>query len=1120
MTNVFSNSAEYRDKLLTQVRLEMLGPLHTDKDEVKNAHIPGDTGHTPDKQFSCGILYPQKLDYGIENNTPSEQSGELDTSHTVLTDDDLIKNDQYNKRINVSDQLENSDDTINLTNQHRQSSIAVTFKRKKISTNKTEVYFATYKKITKSDDNKVFYKREQHFEKITLKAGSLILKNTNEKLHIKTKIRKCPDDAEIITIALVNMSLQKGIHIDISQLFFQPEIIVTCEEGFLPIVHDQNTLQDEELKSNALIYRNKKVFCRGHGCAGDWSLSENDLQVCTKIFSNLFPEHEVRPIKPKTDVEGVDFSFSGNSLLEITDKEEARSLICKNLSNLCADYENWIDELRDIKIERVEFEKVIVKHIKNCTYTLERMRKGVEQLKSNDLSLKAFRIANKAMLMQQFHGSLKQENTIMRKLDYNIVGIFPNGFKRGWRPFQLAFVLMNLNSIALVADYDLSANEIVDLIWFPTGGGKTEAYLGVAAYVIALSRLIDPTTRNTEVLMRYTLRLLSAQQFERAATLIMALELLRKNGEFDNLNVESDLSITAGLWVGKSLTPNKFEEAKKEIMKMRKRDSADNKFQILRCPWCKSDFQKDSYSGYVINSKERNIEFKCHNKLCDYGDESLPISVIDEHLYLSPPTLLLGTVDKFAQLAWSTEPALFFGKNNKKPPSLIIQDELHLISGPLGSIVGHYEVLVQKICKKYGRIPKIIASTATIRRAAEQVRGLYDKTVTTFPPPGLNYDDSYFSIESKDSHSPGRRYVGVFAGSSNSHITAQVNLLSPLLQFPTSEFEDELIEQKEVTEAGEKIYKLPRDITKKAVDPYGTIVWYFNSLRELGYADTMVNSDISEYMKNLCFRYEIPFSLRKRFINSRELTSRAPDSDISKILAELELEWSPNSFKSLDILLATNMISVGVDIDRLGLMVITGQPKNTSEYIQASSRVGRQHPGLVFTLYNQSRSRDRSHFEMFKGYHQSLYRAVEPTSVTPFSFKARERALPGLLIGVARNIFELDSPKDLSDDLIEKIEFELQDYIDQVRRLTSSDEEADMVRGQIRKLLSIWKTRVDQTSELSWGSMGSEPKQDDLLIPTGQNADKFRDDKIEMMMNMRNVDVAAGAAIVPTSLEE
>ena len=446
--------------------------------------------------------------------------------------------------------------------------------------------------------------------------------------------------------------------------------------------------------------------------------------------------------------------------------------------------------------------------------------------------------------------------------------------KRTWFPFQLAFLLMNVQSIPIGTNYDEEGADLVDLIWFPTGGGKTEAYLGVAAFTMIYSRLLHKESKGTEVIMRYTLRLLTSQQFERAACLIFALEYLRKNEYFKDQKIaDSSVGFSAGLWVGDNLTPNRTEDAHKKLRELRsERKFSSNSFALLSCPWCKTSLENNRYSGYT--STNRSFHFRCQQPKCSFYEQELPVNVVDEMLYENPPTLLVATVDKFAQLAWLDKTSNFLGSKTGKSPALIIQDELHLISGPLGSIVGHYEVLLKMAFDKYGKQPKIIASTATIRRAKEQVFSLYRKNFRIFPPPGLNYDDSFFAVEANDpTKHPGRRYVGVFSSGVKSHLTAQVRLLTPLIQLPMVFFEKHLPEQIEETRSDKR--KLRSDLFDEHIDPYGTIVWYFNSLKELGYADNLINEDISQALKNYCRRNDIPFSLRKGIIKTREMTSRA-----------------------------------------------------------------------------------------------------------------------------------------------------------------------------------------------------------------------------------------------------
>jgi hypothetical protein len=408
------------------------------------------------------------------------------------------------------------------------------------------------------------------------------------------------------------------------------------------------------------------------------------------------------------------------------------------------------------------------------------------------------------------------------------------------------------------------------------------------------------------------------------------------------------------------------------------------------------------------------------------------------------------------------------------------------------------------------------------------VQKLFASKVNIFPAPGLNYDDNYFSFT--EPAGLGRYYVGIFASATPSVVTAERNLAATLLQMPKLFFDNEkYIKVNYPENPDDKIKKeiVTYGAKDPGIDPYGTLVWYFNSIRELGYAKTLLVQDIAEHFKVLQRRYQISWQLVGIKSKIEELTSRADEEEIGSIERNLKTEWSPFPDFSkkenipIDVLLATNMISVGFDIDRLGLMLINGQPKNTAEYIQASSRVGRgtKGSGLVYTLYNHSRSRDRSHFENFFSYHQALYRNVEPTSITPMSPKARERSLPGLIIGLARHVLGLKMPRDLDDKGIEKIKTLLLPYLKDADDF-SSKLGSDNVIDEISRILDFWYSKVnsDEGDHLTWGSMGNTPDETDLTMPFGTTIEPGFPSKIPLLMSMRNVDGESRGSLASYSL--
>ncbi len=536
----------------------------------------------------------------------------------------------------------------------------------------------------------------------------------------------------------------------------------------------------------------------------------------------------------------------------------------------------------------------------------------------------------------------------------------------------MGFVLLCLISASDGADKDRAT---MDLLWFPTGGGKTEAYLLLTAFVIFQRRLKaagDPIGGGVSVFMRYTLRLLTVQQFQRAAALITACELIRLGANLAGLwqvpgHFASDAPISIGLWVGQASVPNKVADAIKALSDR----ASSTPAQLSRCPVC------DSLLSWGPNAAKTQIEVRCGNAACSYGQLSkpLPIWTVDEDIYRERPSLMIGTADKYAQLPRNGETGKLFGlATNAGPPDLIIQDELHLISGPLGTMAGLYEIAVDELCSTTGTRPKIIGSTATIRRAEAQIRALFNRAAFQFPPPGLDAGESGFA--SVDPDDPGRLYVGVTTSGRSAKFALQA-VTASMLQAAASEA-----------------------ILDAERDEYWTLVIYFNSLRELGGALVLMQDDVERSVAEYASRR--PAEAARSLSDPIELTSRVASDDIPKLLERLDQKHGHDD--CVDTVLASNMISVGVDVSRLGMMVVNGQPKGIAEYIQASSRVGRSGvPGLVVSVLNANKARDRSRFESFPNWHQSLYRDVEATSVTPFAPRARDRALHAVFVAIVRH---------------------------------------------------------------------------------------------------------------------
>lgn len=606
--------------------------------------------------------------------------------------------------------------------------------------------------------------------------------------------------------------------------------------------------------------------------------------------------------------------------------------------------------------------------------------------------------------------------------------------------------------------------------------------------------------------MRYTLRLLTTQQFQRAASLICACELIRRENEV-RLGMTR---ISIGLWVGQSVTPNRNAEAVLALSALL-RNGKSNPFVVLTCPWCGVEMGAvqlgNSYRGKGYRKVGNQVVFRCEDPNCEFHDShGLPMVVVDEAIYEERPTLLVGTVDKFAMLPWYPEARRLFGLTDHdwqrvSPPDLIIQDEIHLISGALGSMVGMYEGTINALCCRdfHGnRLPaKIVASTATICRASQQVHSLYARDLFLFPPQGLRAGDSFFAEE--DRERDGRLYVGVFASALSSHVAAQVRVMAALLQ-------------------AVKCVPVP---SANALNPYWTLMAYFNSLRELGHAATLIRADIREYLNVVWDRLNIRKPAKesgapdlRRFINrDLELTSRIQSSEITDVLQQLFNPYPVmDDRRPVDVCLATNMIQVGLDVPRLGLMTVVGQPKTTSEYIQATSRVGRdtKGPGLVVTVFNPGKPRDRSHFEHFRSYHQSIYRWVEPTSVTPFAVPVRERALHAQLVTLARywgDKTRRENPNPPPDDpLFKRIRNIL---IQRIRQVDSCESIA--AETMLMELIERWK-RIQPPI---YGHFGNPPQETPLMYPSGTEPRAIWANRSKATpSSMRNVDSGCNAEVI------
>jgi hypothetical protein len=933
--------------------------------------------------------------------------------------------------------------------------------------------------------------------------------------------RKC---GFIVTLFLVNA--QEELRPKDEYHIFQPKL-TACGEDEQAVFCKRSTIgskDDLEERLMAMLYRHHAEFAVGHGVSVHAEVS-SESDKATSIETIIVPTYEVPRTTPPTEDDAEENPAFGKLAglvldMKVLGESDAKKLP-KQLEPLVFAYREWIDreeaKLNDPKEGLSQFGDAGQVAIDNCRSTLKRIEEGLALLTKDTKACEAFLFMNRAMWLQRTHSIYSERVRRGEQPDFDRDVDEPKN--RSWRPFQIAFILLNLPGVSKLdhPERGVGPDATADLLFFPTGGGKTEAYLGLSAYTMALRRLQGTIAgrvgdEGVAVLMRYTLRLLTIQQFQRATALICACESIRRKALEHGDARWGKTPFRIGLWVGRRTTPNRTDDAVEAIKQARGNQfvggGIGTPYQLTACPWCGSAIEAGKHldAQPYPHGAGRTLTY-CGDKFgqCLFSkrqaaNEGLPVVVVDEEIYRRLPTLLIATVDKFAQMPWKGEVQMLFGQVNGicdrhgfkspeiedstfhpkskfglpsvklkehpplRPPDLIIQDELHLISGPLGTLVGLYETAIDKLCNwevngKQVR-PKLIASTATIKNADVQVRSLFLRTVNIFPPPGLDVRDNFFSVQREPSEEEfGRRYLGICAPGRR----LKASLIRVYVAYLCS---------------AQALYEK----YGKRVDPWMTLVGYFNSMRELGGMRRLVDDDVFSRCRKQDRR-----GLAKRFFSGdylAELTSRMRSEDIPQILDRLESGFDPEleekrkeAFKTkdyknipkkpLDVLLATNMISVGVDVKRLGLMIVAGQPKATAEYIQATSRVGRTFPGLVCTVFNWARPRDLSHYETFEHYHATFYKHVEPLSVTPFSPGALQRGLAGLLVSLVRLRGVEFNPNEAAARITTSNPY-IQDAIETIAKraelIGDGTKTGDFCRAELLSKADLWQAEAQNTT--------------------------------------------------------
>lgn len=1127
-----ATAQDVRSFIVDWLRKELVGPApghplmqcSRDRPELNGEEVlrPQDP---PRYRYGAGILFPKGVTYSgiLDPGEEARAIGQSDAAEAQELSEELGRE----REAGTDDRPDQSDDDVEPAFVFLPSTMGISFLVDVQGPLEVDVEWATYEHLLvngygvdprSQDEQKLWFRRPAQEKRFlgpdvllrSLQHRDVLVKDPKGGtlvLHVLSRPWGESPSRRLVTMTLMNTTDSEPRN---EACFFQCGFKVTPGEGtrILPYAERSDDQSDAEELSLRLLYRHRPTYAVGHGCAADWTADEAS-RLASSVRTETLPIHEQAPIVPRDEIEGVDLSMR-----RLAESPEAELLaVCRSLATA---YSRWIQDRRNDLLADAELTSALrataAGHLDNCERCLKRMLAGIDILEKDGDALEAFRLMNSAMVEQRAHYRLSSEAELRRSWTEIQGGYAPDRsytepdypYSTAWRPFQLAFVLMNL---APFVEPSGSERDIVDIIWFPTGGGKTEAYLGLAAFCILHRRLLDPANAGTSVLMRYTLRLLTTQQFQRAASLICALELIRRKepGRF------GDEAISIGLWLGSGVTPNRNKEAAADLSKLGQGEG-DNRFIVLSCPWCGIDMgpqefgRKTRVFGYELETNPAQVRFRCEDPGCDFNSNlGLPLEVVDERIYANPPTMIIGTVDKFAMMPWQPDARTIFGidaEGSVTPPDLVIQDELHLIAGPLGSMVGHYETVVDELCTRtlgQHRIgPKIIASTATIARATEQVHALYNREAMLFPPQGLRAGESFFAVERTDV--AGRMYVGVLGSGLSSHVVAQIRTVAALLQAPAL--------------LAPPAHDPVPDVIR---DPYWTLMAYFNSLRELGRAATLIQADIREYLNAVWDRIGLRADLigeqgksLRRFINrDEELTSRLRSSEIPGTLQKLFTALPTPG--TVDMCLATNMIQVGLDVPRLSLMTVVGQPKTASEYIQASSRVGRDKdkPGLVVTNYNPFKPRDRSHFESFRSYHENVYRHVEPTSVTPFAVPVSERAIHALAVTLAR--YRVPSLMESPEAGISPSARQMIRKIIGDRAAAVSKENARIALEKLDDFLDLW----DRWRPQSYGDFIGSSENEPLLWPAGKATpdDEWKYTR-PTMASMRSVDAESEAVLI------
>lgn len=1133
-----------RESLTMLLSRELLGPADGE-DELSRER--------PDQRYLVGKLAPRRLAGGGGTASRRAPQGALRTSGTVEEPDDTTV--VADEGADAAEDAALRRGIIHPTSMGLrcqvdpgQQSLTVTVRWGTYAAEKTG-------EVTRSGADVRAYRRTQHTHEVGVPVGRLTPFATHTievdgDVVLRVDVHDDDDPQRgagrrVVELALCHDAERPDGPIPLTDWLFQTELVVSAAgaAALLPVrdalvdpappIPDDAPDRDEQLRLE-LQYRDRLEYAIGRTCSVTWT-EDVAARAATEVRTTWLPQAET----PQVTAPPIPGAMLDMRALAVAEPAELRA----GLTPMLDGYLTWLGERQAEAADLPERLRATADDaIDEARLVHAQLAEGIDLLtapagegrwsaEQQDEALRCFRFMCEVMAEQRVHSQISTGRADDSRAAYDAAVATVVELKErahSWRPFQLAFVLMQLPALT---DPTLprrsGADPSVQLLFFPTGGGKTEAYLGLAAYTFAIRRRqgvvesVDGPLDGRDgvaVLMRYTLRLLTAQQFQRATTLICAAERVRAADP----QTWGAVPFRIGLWVGSAVTPKRVGEAAAGVAAAHERGTKRLPvLQLRRCPWCGHSITP---AQVRVDEAAGRVFVRCGDprQRCPFAEggevrDGLPVLTTDEEIYRLTPAFVVGTVDKFARLAREGEAAALFGyvgercerhgyvhpdstactiahqgrhpakgglpaarrlpHSRLRPPDLVIQDELHLITGALGTTVGLFEVAID-VLTTWERAdgatvrPLVVASSATVRNAAEQVTALYGRGLTVFPPQVLDASETYFSTEVEPTpEHPGRRYVGVTTPGSR-YVVGEIRLAELLL-------------------AGGQ---LALDTSGPAGDPYATLVAYFNTVRELAGLTRYLGDDVTTVLRTGRRGVSLPrrYGTTYAGLHTAELTGRVSGSDITSTLDQMALPFDPDLHSTAarheiiaarrrgeqvrradknpyDAVLATSMLQVGVDVTRLGLMLVVGQPKNTAEYIQASSRVGRDadRPGLVVTLGNWARPRDLAHFESFEHYHDRFYAQVEALSVTPFSATALERGLDAILVSAAR-VLDGGDPSDDSlspergaarvDDRWDHLTGLVDRLVDRVEPAADA-ESAAFARSRLLNRLDHWRQR-------------------------------------------------------------